>query len=140
MTKKIAKSNAGRKTLMTEEIVNKLEEIFKIGGTIDEACSYAMISRQTYYNWIEQDKDFLTKMESAQRYIDIAAKRNVGYAITKEKDLNTSKWLLEKKQFNQPQTQVNVAGKEVGVTINFSPEQAERLLDEPIEGTAEEIS
>lgn len=110
MVRSISKSNAGRPTIMTDEVVNKLESIFKIGGTVEEACGYAGITRQTYYNWLEANTDFLTKMESAQKYPDIVAKNIVVDSMTKNKDVTTAKWWLEKREFknsNQTNVQVN---------------------------------
>jgi len=115
MGKELTTNKVGRPTKMNEELVVKLESIFKIGGTIDEACSYALIDRATYYRWLEDNKDFATKMESAQHYADIVAKNVVVDSMIKDKDLDTAKWWLEKRQFRErPQTnmvQVNVLNK-----------------------------
>jgi len=37
------------------DAVRKLEEVFAIDGSVEEACYYANISRQTYYDWIKND-------------------------------------------------------------------------------------
>lgn len=42
------------KQKLTDETVKKLEEVFALDGSIEEACCYANISRQTYYNWIKE--------------------------------------------------------------------------------------
>jgi hypothetical protein len=83
----------------SQDIVQKLESIKKIGGTIEEACGYAEISRRTYHYWLEQHPDFAQKMESADHYADIAAKHVVVDDIVKNKDVQTAKWWLEKRQF-----------------------------------------
>ena len=64
MGRSITKSNAGRPTIYTDELVTKLESILKIGGSVVEACSYAMISKETYYRWFEEKLRFMTKMEA----------------------------------------------------------------------------
>lgn len=108
-TLQTTKNPEGRPTLKTEEVVNKLENIFKVGGNVEEAISYAGISKQTYYNWIEADESFLTKMESARHYADIVAKNVVIDAIVKDRDLGTAKWWLEKREFsNANNTQVSL--------------------------------
>ena len=38
-----------------EKTVKKLEEVFAIDGSVEEACYYANITRQTYYNWIKDN-------------------------------------------------------------------------------------
>ena len=110
MGRSVTKSNAGRPTIYTDELVTKLESILKIGGSVVEACSYAMISKETYYRWLEEKPDFMTKMEAAQRYPDIVAKNIVVDSMTKNKDVTTAKWWLEKREFknsNQTNVQVN---------------------------------
>ncbi|MCM8788060.1 MAG: hypothetical protein NC935_08445 [Candidatus Omnitrophica bacterium] len=111
------KKKAGRPTKFSEEVVKKLESIFKIGGTVEQACAYANISKETYYNWIEENADFLTKMEAAKYYSDIAAKNIVTKAIIEDKDLETAKWWLEKREFKNPQPAVGV-----GVMVNIKNE------------------
>lgn len=112
--KTLQKNREGRPTKLTEDAVNKLESIFKVGGNVEEAISYAGISKQTYYNWIEADSSFLTKMEAAKHYADIVAKNVVVDSIVKDRDLGSAKWWLEKKHPDfQPQNhntniQVNV--------------------------------
>ena len=114
MGKSITKSTVGRPTKLNDDLVVKLESIFKIGGTVEEACSYALINKTTYYRWLEENKDFATKMNSAQHYADIVAKNVVVDSMIKDKDLSTAKWWLEKRQFrenNQTNVQVNVLNK-----------------------------
>lgn len=101
---------------ITDELVNKLESIFKIGGTVEEACSYALISGPTYYKLTKQDQTFLRKMQAAQHYADVAAKNVVVKSITKDKDVETAKWWLEKREFKQNQ-QLNIHGEKIAVVI-----------------------
>lgn len=104
-------SNVGRPTLYSDEIVEKLASIFRIGGTIEQAVSYAQIDKVTYYNWMDKHPNFSTKMEQARTYADIVAKNIVVDSMIKDKDLTTAKWWLEKREFKQVQqnnTQVNI--------------------------------
>lgn len=110
MGRSVTKSNAGRPTIYSDELATKLESIFKIGGTIAEACSYAGISDETYRRWMNEKPDFMAKMESAQKYPDIVAKNIVLDSMIKNRDLTTAKWWLEKRQFkdtSQTNVQVN---------------------------------
>lgn len=105
----ITKNLGGRPTAITDDVVRKLEDIFKIGGTVSEACNYAGISRETYYYRVERDPGFLTKMQAAMQYSDVVAKNLVVDSIVKKKDLNSAKWWLEKRVYkNQPQVAVQV--------------------------------
>lgn len=116
--KTLSTNEGGRPTKLDDELVVKLESILKIGGTIEEACSYALINKTTYYRWIENDEGFATKMESAKRYSDILAKNIVVDSMHKDRNLDTAKWWLEKREFRQPimAQQFNI-GKEMRVII-----------------------
>ena len=107
----IVKRKEGRPTKLDDELVVKLESILKIGGTVEEACSYAIINKTTYYRWLDENESFATKMESARHYPDIVAKNVVVDSMVKNKDLATAKWWLEKRQFKEGNTnvQVNIA-------------------------------
>lgn len=50
--------NAGRPTVMTPEIIAKLEYIFALGGTDKEACLYADIGLETLYNYQRNHPEF----------------------------------------------------------------------------------
>ena len=97
-TKKITKK-AGAPTVVTPEIETKLESILKIGGTIAEATSYAGIGERTYYDRVKADLVFSQKMNAAKHYADVVAKNVVVDDIVKNKDVQTAKWWLEKRQF-----------------------------------------
>jgi len=112
MDTKIVKRDVGRPTKYSEVIVDKLEEVFKLGGTIEQACAYAGIDKGSYYKWIELYKDFSTRIERAKHFTDIVAKRNINVAINEKKDLETSKWWLEKREFKYGDT-YNVSGEKV---------------------------
>ena len=106
---KLTKSSVGRPTKKDDEVIAKLDSIFKVGGTIDEACSYAGIDHSTYHRWMDSDKGFATKMTAAQHYADVVAKNVVVDSIVKDRDLSTAKWWLEKRQFKEgTNVQVNV--------------------------------
>lgn len=45
--------NAKNASKFSKDIVGKLESVFSLGGNVTQACSYAGISRDTYYEWIK---------------------------------------------------------------------------------------
>lgn len=86
----------------TEEVVQKLEEIFKIDWTVEEACSYAWIWRRTYYQWCEENKEFLHRMEQAQQYPFILARKKYIKWITSRNEkiaIDVSKDFLSKRDW-----------------------------------------
>lgn len=60
----MAKNKGGRPTVMTTEVVKKLEEVFAIGGSDEEACFYADISRQTLYDYQKIHPEFVDRKEA----------------------------------------------------------------------------
>ena len=66
-----------RPTKKDEEVISKLESIFKIDWTIQEACSYAWISKTTYHDWMNSDKKFSDRIEAAQAYPFILARKTL---------------------------------------------------------------
>src|SRR4051812_9405700 len=84
MTKKKATralSVGGRPSSFTDDLVKKLEEAFMIDATITEACAFANISRQAYYDQCERDPKFLDRMERAQQFPFMMAKKVVFQAM-----------------------------------------------------------
>jgi len=71
----------GRITDKTPEVVKKLEDILRIDWTISEACSYANISRPTYYKWLKEDELFSIKMEDAGEYAFVEARKTINKCI-----------------------------------------------------------
>ena len=86
----------GRPTVMTETILQKLEEGFCAGLTDEECCLYANICTSTLYNYCNDNKDFLERKELLKRQPLIRAKLNVTKNINMG-DLTDSKWYLERK-------------------------------------------
>lgn len=71
----------GAPTKYTPLVVNKLEAAFNNGFNISEACQYAGISRETYYNWLDIQDGFSDKMAQAQSAPNRKAKEVVITAI-----------------------------------------------------------
>lgn len=111
------KAGAGRPTVMTPEVIAKLEEGLKLDFTIGEACAYAQIDQATYYRKCKSDKDFARRMESAQMFIFYAAKRNIGQSVINDKNVEDAKWLLKRRQKERYSERVdnNISG-----SINIS--------------------
>ncbi len=65
----------GRPSIMTPEIVGKLIEAFEMDCTIGEACAYADIHRDTYYDWAKKHPQFSYNMQKAQERPFIKAKK-----------------------------------------------------------------
>lgn len=55
-------SKPGRKTKKTDKRVEILLGCLEDNMSIEKACDYAMIHKQTYYNWFNTDEDFSTRV------------------------------------------------------------------------------
>lgn len=74
---------------MTEEVVRKLEYAFAYDCTVEEACLYAGISRNTYYEFLKQYPDFqdrtselrLVPVLMARMRVIMEAERNADMAL-----------------------------------------------------------
>lgn len=115
-----------RPTIITPEVVAKLTEAFKLDVTVEEACQYAGISKDTYYRKLKEDEEFSDEMERARMYVTMLARRSV---ITHmEKDGNLALKYLERKrrkefslQYRQPpqETHIDLAAE---ARARLSPE------------------
>lgn len=121
------KSLIGRPTIMTEAVVQKLEEWFKNDFTDGESCSYAWISREVYYLHCRQNKDFLHRMERAKDYCFILAKKNVLGGINNWDEEYSLKRL--KNRQNKIYSERNETNpQDVNININFDSMTDEELL------------
>lgn len=57
------KPKMGRPTVMTPEVVRKLEIAFSIGCSDAEACLFAGIAKKTLYEWVKINPDFSDRKE-----------------------------------------------------------------------------
>lgn len=103
----------GRPTVMTEDVIRKLEEVFLIGGTDKEACLVANISMATLYKYCQDHPEFSERKEALKDTPKYQARRNVANAI-QSADTNISTWYLERKaknEFSQRTEQTGAEGK-----------------------------
>ena len=86
------KNKGGRPSKFTEEVVRKLEEAFRCAWSDTDACAYAGISRETYYDWInperkfsdnftqEMQEDFISRINAAKVFPKIWCKKTLIHA------------------------------------------------------------
>ena len=99
MTKKKPKGESnpnGRPTIMTPETVKKLEEGFSQGFSVDNACIWANISKQTFYTYCEKKDGFLDHCKTLQKNPLIKSIVLINKALDKG-DVGTAKWYAERK-------------------------------------------
>jgi hypothetical protein len=98
------KNKVGRPPKLNENTVKKLEEIFRWWWSVTQACLYAGISRDVFYEWINKKdefsdkkcKDFINRIELAREYPNMACKRIILKEWTKW-NWKAAAWWLERK-------------------------------------------
>src|SRR3989337_2559065 len=92
------KSNAGRKWFDGKDenvVVPKLESVFAIEGTVEEACFYGEISKTAFYNYLDKHPKFRERIEELRQKPVLKARQ------TAVRDLETpdgARWYLAKKR------------------------------------------
>ena len=110
--KRSNKGAGGRPSIMTKDVVNKLEIAYTAGANDTQACDFADISRTTLYKYINEQEGFADKIEQWKQRLKLRAKMNIQNAIN-DGDKDTSKWYLEKtdEAFN-PKNKQELTGKD----------------------------
>ena len=117
MTKKKSKTNqgkikkhaGGRPTIMTTAVLNKLEEVFAVGGTDEEACFYANISHQTLYDYQKINPKFVDRKEALKKKPILKARRTVVRGLNKA---DNARWFLERKLKKEFATRTELTGED----------------------------
>lgn len=112
MTVKKKKSIVGRKTVMTESTIRKLEECFSHALTDEQACIYVGIGKQTLYDYCMANPKFRTKKEELKKRVDIQAKMNLVRSIVRDHNIQDSKWWSERKNKDEFSLRVENTGKD----------------------------
>jgi len=95
-----------------KEVVNLLEQAFAIGCDVSEACLYAKISRQTYYNYVKDKPKLIDTFEHLRDKPALQARMTLMKALATSPD-QSFKYLQAKKpgEFGEKKTiDVNVKG------------------------------
>ena len=109
----------GRPTKKSQKTIDKLIQCFKEDATVEQACLYSGISKETYYTWLKDDPSFLDEMSRAQEYIKVAAKRVLLYAIEKGDEKVALEVIKrrEKKRYSERSEHTGADGKDLPVPI-----------------------
>lgn len=124
---------AGRPSVITPEVLRKLEEAFAIGASDLEACFYADISKTALYEYQERNPKFTERKAKLKERPVLMARQSVVKAI--ESDVLTARWFLERKRKSEfavkTETDITTAGEKL---------EGSRLPDEAVIQFAEFLS
>lgn len=88
-------AEVGRPTKMTPEVVTKLEEVFALDGTVEEACFYAGISRNAYYEWVKAKPELNDRFEELRQRPFLKARQTIVKNLDQPEH---AKWYMERKK------------------------------------------
>lgn len=126
----MARKEVGRPTEFTEEVVNKLEQAFALDCTVSEACLYAGISRQTYYNFVDEKADpkskkrqYFDRFEELRERPFLKARQTIVKSLDQPEH---AKWYMERKK------KAEFAGRQEHTGANgeklFETKEAEKAI------------
>lgn len=103
----------GRPTVITPEVIRKLEDAFSIGASDLEACFVAGIGKTALYEYQKQNPDFTERKEALKQMTSYAARKVVNDKII-EGDVDTATWQLERKNKDEYGTKSTVDNNHAG--------------------------
>lgn len=114
---------AGRPTVVTEEVIAKLEEGFVRGLSDVECCLYSDIAPSTLYEYCKANPEFAERKDELKNAVKMRAKLNIADGITLNKDLSLSQWYLERKAKDEFSGRQELTGKDGSQLFKPSPEE-----------------
>ena len=99
----------GRPTVMTPETIAKLEQAFAIDATVEEACSYAEISRDAFYDYLKKEPTFSDRIEDLRNRPILKARQTI---VKNLEQPEGAKWYLERKRKNEFAQRQEFTGKD----------------------------
>ncbi len=119
------KNRGGRPSVITPSVVAKLTEAFKLDVTVDEACTYAKISRDTYYRRVKDDEGFSDEMERARMYATMVARQTVLREIEKDGGLALKYLERKRKEEFSPRAEYQVERPSLAEAIRNAEQRVE---------------
>lgn len=80
-----------------KEAQERLIQAFQKWRNISDACFFAAISRQNFYNWLKTDKKFAAKIWFSRSNLERNSKDLIYDTIIEKKDISLAKRYLEKR-------------------------------------------
>lgn len=85
------------KQKMTEDTLRKLDEVFAIDGSIEEACFFADIATSTYYLWVKENPELSERFNRLRNNPVLKARKTVNDKLG-ESYQNAMDYLKRKKK------------------------------------------
>lgn len=117
---------------MTPETLSKLEEVFAIGGSDEEACFYAGIGKSTLYNYQKEYPDFVERKEALKERPVLKARQTIVKALD---DADYAMWYLErkkKKEFSPRQELTGRDGNDLAIVLDTKTIEIAKRYEEEL--------
>lgn len=132
------KNKGGRPTVMTPETIAKLVQAFSIDATVEEACSYADISRDAFYDYLKRNPKFSDRIADLRQKPVLKARQTI---VSNLDNPQYAQWYLSRKkklEFSERQeTDITTGGDKL---TTYNDDQLERIAARILNGkrTSEE--
>ena len=112
---------------MTTEVVLKLEQAFAIDASVEEACSYAEIARNTFYEYLKKNPSFQDRIDDLRQRPTLKARQTV---VKHLEDPNNAFKYLEKKRRKEFGQNIDItSGGEKISGFNFVKNDSDNTTD-----------
>lgn len=129
----MAGNDGGRPTVMTDDVLRKLEDAFLRGLSDRQACLYAGIAASVLYEYQKERPEFSERKTLLKENVKMRARLNVHNAIDNG-DIDASWRYLERKDESfKPTTKTEHAG---GLTLTGIFQRAKAQADESAQGAS----
>lgn len=102
------KKRRGRPSVVTPEIIDKLDYAFSIGCNDTEAISFAGISKSAFYNYLDKHADYKERKEALKLKPILKAKK-ANNDLIESGDPVHIRWYLERKKAEEFSTKAEVS-------------------------------
>jgi hypothetical protein len=118
-----------RPTIMTPEIITKLEEAFMLGCGDLEACLYADIGKSTLYNYQEKHPEFVDRKEQLKENPILKARTSVIAGLQNSPELALKFLERRKKDEFSTSADVNLGGQKDNPVVTTLAESDRAALE-----------
>lgn len=122
----MSKNKVGRPTVMTPDVLQKLNQAFAFGASDSEACFYADIAPSTLYEYCNANPEFSERKEALKLKPILKARETVVKALD---DPEHAKWYLSRKAKNEFGTRTELTGAD-GEPLNSGRDEVNELMQE----------
>lgn len=125
MGRKNKNNGAGRPTVMTTDVLGKLEDAFINAFTDEMACLYAGINPDTLYEYCKKNPKFSERKELLKHRPDLTAQKQL---VADTNTVAGARWWAEHKMDDfMPKTKIQHSGKIKTETTIINPKMADAM-------------